>query len=65
MAPTQRPLRSDGRPRAKTLPERAQEAADVQIRLKREAAARREAAANAAPAPGAPVAGREPPAEQP
>lgn len=34
-----------GRPRAKTPAERAEEAADVQRRLKREAAERREAAA--------------------
>jgi hypothetical protein len=34
------------RPRAKTPVERAEEAADVQRRLKREAAERREAAAN-------------------
>ena len=41
MAP---PPRRDGRPRAKTPAERAEEAADVQRRLKREAADRREAA---------------------
>jgi hypothetical protein len=45
MAPRQGSLRSDGRPRAKTPAERAEEAADVQRRLKREAAERRDAAA--------------------
>jgi hypothetical protein len=45
MAPPERPARRDGRPRAKTPAERAEEAADVQRRLKREAAERREAAA--------------------
>jgi hypothetical protein len=51
MAPPQRSSRRDGRPRAKTPAERAEEAADVQRRLKREAAERREAAAAAKPRP--------------
>jgi hypothetical protein len=50
MAP-QRPLRSDGRRRARTPEERAEEAAELQRRLKREAAERREAAAAAKPRP--------------
>jgi hypothetical protein len=45
MAQPQRPLGQDRRPRAKTPAERAEEAHDVQRRLKREAAERREAAA--------------------
>jgi hypothetical protein len=45
MAQRQGPLSRDRRPRAKTPAERAEEAADVQRRLKREAAERREAAA--------------------
>ena len=44
MAQPQGPPRRDGRPRAKTPAERAEEAADVPRRLKREAAERREAA---------------------
>ena len=47
MAPPQRTSRSDGRPRARTPAERAHEAADIQRRLKREAAERRDAAAAA------------------
>ncbi|HEX2411906.1 MAG TPA: hypothetical protein VHJ39_12125 [Solirubrobacteraceae bacterium] len=54
MAPSQRPPRRDSRPRARTPVERAQEAADVQQRLKREAAERREAAA-AKPRPTSPT----------
>jgi hypothetical protein len=45
MAQPQGPFRQERRPRAKTPAERAEEAADVQRRLKREAAERREAAA--------------------
>jgi hypothetical protein len=45
MAPAQGPGRRDARPRAKTPAERAEEAAEVQRRLKREAAERREASA--------------------
>jgi hypothetical protein len=45
MAPAQGPPGQDRRPRAKTPAERAEEAADVQRRLKREAAERRNAAA--------------------
>jgi hypothetical protein len=45
MAQRQGPRRQDGRPRGKTPAERAEEAADVQRRLKREAAERRESAA--------------------
>jgi hypothetical protein len=41
MAPARGPLRKDSRPRAKTPAERADEAADVQRRLKQEAADRR------------------------
>ena len=47
MAPPQGPSRGDRRPRARTPAERAQEAADIQRRLKREAAERRDAAAAA------------------
>jgi hypothetical protein len=47
MARGQGPPRRDGRARARTPAERAEEAADVQRRLKREAAERREAAAAA------------------
>lgn len=45
MAPAKRPLRTDSRPRTKTAAKQAEEAADVQRRLKHEAAERREAAA--------------------
>jgi hypothetical protein len=45
MASAQGPGRREGRPRAKTPAERAEEAAEVQRRLKREAAERREASA--------------------
>lgn len=45
MAPRQVPGGQSRRPKAKTPAERADEAADVQRRLKREAAERREAAA--------------------
>ena len=45
MAPAQRPERKDGRPRAKSPADRADEAAAVQRRLKQEAADRRHAAA--------------------
>jgi hypothetical protein len=48
MAPSDGPLRRD-RPKAKTPAERAEEAAAVQRRLKREAADRREAAAKQRP----------------
>lgn len=47
------PLRRDGRSRPKSPAERAGEAADVQRRLKREAAERREAAAGKRPPPNA------------
>ena len=47
MALAQGPSRKDGRQRARTPAERAEEAADVQRRLKREAAERRHAAARA------------------
>ncbi|HWM11814.1 MAG TPA: hypothetical protein VNO82_20820 [Solirubrobacteraceae bacterium] len=58
MAPAER---KDGRQRARTPVERAEEAAEVQRRLKREAAERREAAAKDGPAkPKRPV--RRPPA---
>ena len=60
MAPPQRSSRSYGRPRAKTPAERAEEAADVQRRLKREAAERREAAA-AKPRPSGPPHARSAP----
>ena len=50
MAQPRGPLRRDTRPRARTPAERAEEAADVQRRLKREAAERREAAARKAKA---------------
>ena len=53
MAPQQHSLRREGRPRGKTPAERADEAAKVQQRLKREATERREAAA-AKPRPGGP-----------
>jgi hypothetical protein len=43
MAQRQAPVGQERRPRAKTLAERAEEAADIQRRLKREAAERREA----------------------
>jgi hypothetical protein len=49
MAPAQGPPHGDARPRARTPAERAEEAANVQRRLKREAAERREAAAAAKP----------------
>ena len=55
--PPQGPPRRDARPRAKTPAERAEEAADVQRRLKREAAERREAAAKQRTA-GRPGTGR-------
>jgi hypothetical protein len=45
MAQRQGPVGQERRPRGKTPAERAEEAADVQRRLKREAAERREAAA--------------------
>lgn len=45
MAPAQGPMRREGRPRAKTPAERADEAAEVQRRLKLEAAERRDASA--------------------
>ena len=51
MAPARVPLRQGSRPRAKTPAERADEAADVQRRLKLEAAGRR-AKADAAAQPG-------------
>jgi hypothetical protein len=47
MAPPQGPPRRDARPRGKSPAERAEEAAEVQRRLKSEAAARREASAAA------------------
>lgn len=53
MAQPRGPLRRDGRPKAKTPAERAGEAADVQRRLKREAAERREAATGKRPPPNA------------
>ena len=53
MAPQQHSLRRDSKPRGKTPAERADEAAKVQQRLKREAAERRETAA-AKPRPGGP-----------
>jgi hypothetical protein len=52
MAQPQGPPRRDARPRAKTPAERADEAAAVQQRLKREAAERREAAKQRAPVHG-------------
>jgi hypothetical protein len=45
MAQPQGPMGQQRRPRAKTPAERAEEAAEVQRRLKQEAAERREAAA--------------------
>jgi hypothetical protein len=48
MAQRQGSAGQDRRPRAKTPAERAEEAADVQRRLKREAAERRQASAGAA-----------------
>jgi hypothetical protein len=45
MAPQERSSRKEGRPRAKSPAERAEEAAGVQRRLKLEAAERRQAAA--------------------
>ena len=48
MASAQGPRRRDARPKAKTPAERAEEAASVQRRLKREAAERRNAAARTA-----------------
>jgi hypothetical protein len=54
MAQRQGPPRSDRRTRAKTPAERADEAADVQRRLKREAAERRDAAAGERPHTGTP-----------
>ena len=53
MAPGQGPSRKDARPRAKTPAERAEEAANVQRRLKQEAADRRHAAARAGSPPSA------------
>jgi hypothetical protein len=51
MAPPQRPSSRKERPRGKTPAERAEEATEVQRRLKREAAERRQAAASAPPRP--------------
>jgi len=59
MAQKQGPMGQQRRPRAKTPAERADEAADVQRRLKREAAERREAAArNSRPTGQGQTAGR-------
>jgi hypothetical protein len=55
VAQRQGPTGPERRPRAKTPAERADEAADVQRRLKREAAERREAAARKS----APTGGRQ------
>jgi hypothetical protein len=58
MAQRQGSLGQERRPRAKTPAERAEEAADVQRRLKREAAERREAAAGERSAVSQPGPGR-------
>jgi hypothetical protein len=58
MAQRPGPLRQDRRPRAKTPAERADEAADVQRRLKREAAERRAAADRSSPTGRPPGKGR-------
>jgi hypothetical protein len=50
MAPADGPWRKDRKPTAKTPAERAEQAAEVQRRLKREAAKRREAATAERPA---------------
>jgi hypothetical protein len=53
MAPAPQPPRRNARPKAKTPAERAEEAANVQLRLKQEAAERRDAAARTAQPPPA------------
>ena len=60
MAPAHRPPHGSGRAKGKTSTEQAEEAADVQLRLKREAAERRHAAAAKQRAPGARSAGALP-----